>query len=171
MAELHFPALHSLYSRTRIPQASRLKVLSKLGSTVFQMQDSFEGVVAGSVFRFSTAMEKNRRDDPGMRARLEKNCLRSSSTSGVHRDKKGLPNPKVQTPNWNTSARVHDSTAEFPQILARGPEKKRRVRRIRLHHHHPQEVLSVSQCCRLAFRATVLSQVQLNTHESHPAHQ
>ena len=76
------------------------------------------------------------RDDPGMRARsrrtilksssIAKNCFRSSSTwtSGVHRDKESLPNAKVQKPDWNTSARAHDATPEFPQILARGSKLK-----------------------------------------------
>ena len=57
---------------------------------------------------------------------IEKNCLRSSSTwtSGIHRDRESLPNYKVQKPDWYTSARAHDSTAEFPQILVRGLELK-----------------------------------------------
>ena len=57
---------------------------------------------------------------------IEKNCLRSSSTwtSGVHRDRESLPNYKVQKPDWYTSARVHDATSEFPQILVRGLELK-----------------------------------------------
>ena len=44
--------------------------------------------------------------------------------SGVHRDKESLPNSKVQKPYWYTSARVHDATAQFPQILVRGLELK-----------------------------------------------
>ena len=55
---------------------------------------------------------------------IEKNCFRSSSTwtSGIHRDKESLQNAKVQKPNWYTSARAHDATAEFPQILVHGLE-------------------------------------------------
>ena len=77
-------------------------------------------------------MEKNRRGSRSERtlrgssssALIEKNCLRSSSTwtCKVHWHKESLPNAKVQKPDWNTSARVHDATAEFPQILARGSE-------------------------------------------------
>ena len=111
----------------------------------FQKQDSFER------FRFSTAMEKNRRGSRSGRtlrgssssagrprhessiaknylksSSIEKNCLRSSSTwtSGIHRDRESLPNAKVQEPNWNTSASAHDATLGFPQILVRGLELK-----------------------------------------------
>ena len=97
------------------------------------------GCCRGQRFRCSTAMEKNRRGSrsgrtlrgssssarrPRHESSIAKNCLRSSSTwtGGVHRDKESLPNAKVQKPNWNTSARAHVATPEFPQILARGSE-------------------------------------------------
>ena len=112
------PPAEGLLRNNQITSVSRLKALSRRGTTVIETQASFEGVVAGSVFRCSTAMEKTGevelfadrarvRDDPGMRARsrrtilksssIAKNCLRSSSTwtSGVHRDKESLPNAKV----------------------------------------------------------------------------
>ena len=40
----------SLLRNKKITSASRLKALSKVGTTVFKFQGSFDGVVAGSVF-------------------------------------------------------------------------------------------------------------------------
>ena len=119
----------SLPSNKQITSASRLKALSKVGTTVIMFQGSFDGVVAGSVFeaylpdcrksRFGQTLRgsSSSAGRPSMRARsrrtilksssIAKNCLRSISTwtSGVHRDKESLPNAKVQKPNWGTSPR------------------------------------------------------------------
>ena len=129
---------------------SRLKSLSRVGTTVIGIQGSAEGVIASSVFdaylpvQLAEVVDLGElfadrarvRDDPGMRARsrrtisksssIAKNCIRSSSTwtCGFHRDKESLPNAKVQKPDWNTSAGVHNVTAEFPRILARRSELK-----------------------------------------------
>ena len=121
-----------------------------MGTTVIQMQDSPEGACSMHTSQYSDG--ENRRGSRSGRtlrgssssagrprhessisknylksSSIEKNCLRSSSTwtSGVHRDKESLPNSKVKKPDWYTSARVHDATAEFPQILARGLELTR----------------------------------------------
>ena len=104
---------------------SRLKALSKVGTTVIQFLVSAEGVIACSVFDSVQRWRKNRRGSRSGRtlrvssssagrprhessiaknylesSSIEKNCLRSSSTwtSGVHRDKESLPNsPKLQS--------------------------------------------------------------------------
>ena len=168
----------NLLRNNQFTSVSRLQALSKVCTTVFQMQDSFEGVVAGSVFDSAQRWRKiaevvglgelfadraRVRDDPGMRARsrrtilesssMAKNCLRSSSTwtSGVHRDKESLPNPKVQKSDWYTSVRVNDATAEFPQILVRGSELKGECDESGF-GCHPQEVWSR---CTVQLRARI----------------
>ena len=134
----------SLLKNMQFTPVSRLMSLSMVGTTVIGIKVSAEGVIACSDGEFAEVVDLGElfadrarvRDDPGMRARsrrtflksssIEKNCLRSGLTwtSGVHQDKESLPNSKVQKPDWYTSARVHDATPEFPQILARGSELK-----------------------------------------------
>ena len=117
-----------------------------MGTTVTQMQDSFEGDTSPS-----TEMEKiaevvdlgelfadraRVRDDPGMRARSRRTNLKSRLDREelfpieLDMDQRGPPgqrkSPKFQSQkrDWYSSARVQDATAEFPQILARGSELK-----------------------------------------------
>ena len=91
---------------------------------------------------------------PRHESSIAKNCLRSSSTwtSGVHLDKESLPNAKVQKPDWNTSDQSSRRDCRVSTNPGAWIGAQRRLRRIRL-HHHPQEVLSVSPCGRLAFRS------------------
>ena len=129
---MHFP--HSTVFTQEQADYIGVKVEGPSKGGHFRYSDArfIRGCCRGQRFRFSTAMEKNRRggrsgrtlrgpsssagrprDESSMAknclksSSIEKNCLRSSSTwtCGVHRDKESLPDAKVQKPNWNTSAR------------------------------------------------------------------
>ena len=177
--------MESLLGNKQITSASRLKALSKVGTTVMKIQGSFEGDTSqysdgenrrgsrsGRTLRGSSSSAGRPRHESSIAknylqsSSIEKNCLRSSSTrtGGVHRDKESLPNAKVQKPNWNTSARAHDATAEFPQIQARGSELKGECDEsghIIIH----RKFFPFQRVADPHFGATVLSQVHLNTFE------
>ena len=142
---LHFPALHSLYSGTSrlhrcqgwnpsqgwaLPLFRCKKHSRVLSRAAFSIQHSDGQNRRGSRFRGSSSSARRHRHESSIARNyfeiVAKNCFPSSSTwtSGVHRDNESLRIAKVQKPDWYTSARAHDATAEFPQILARGSELK-----------------------------------------------
>ena len=59
---------------------------------------------------------ENRRESLWNSSRIELECGRPRHESSIAK------NRLLQKPDWNTSARAHDATPEFPQILARGSE-------------------------------------------------
>ena len=91
----------------------------KGGTTAIQMQDSFEGVVAGSVFD-SVQRWRKIEEVVGLGELF-------ADRARVREDQRGPPgqrkSPKCQSPETGLD-HVHDATVEFPQILARGSEVK-----------------------------------------------
>ena len=174
--------------------------LSSLFTTVIGLQGSPEGVITSSVFDAYLPVQRWRKNRRGSRSGRTPRGSSSSAGRPRHEssiaknyfeieldreelfaieldmDQRGPPgqrkSPECQSPQTGLEhvcqSSRRDSRVSTNPVVRIGAE--RRVRRIRL-HLHPQEVLSVSPCGRLAFRSTVLSRVQLSTYESHPAHQ
>ena len=120
--------------------ASRLKAFSKVGTTVIQRQDSFEGVVAGSVFDSAQRWRKiaevvdlgelfadraRVRDVPGMRARSRRTvCDRDRSRRTIcDRARHGLAGstgtkkvPQMPKSRNRTGTRLPKCTTRLPSF-------------------------------------------------------